>query len=261
MRGKYLPHLRIRGSALLWRIRSSLWDRPIYRHFIRIWKLFRPGLLKNCLVDLDTEIVIEGFPRSSNTFAVHAFLLSQDRPVKVAHHLHDGYQIAYAVDNDIPCLVLIRSPEGSVASWLLKSPQMKSREILKLYIRFHELVLKYIDYVIVARYEDVTSDFGSVITRLNDKYGLNFNSFEHTPENLDKVFGRISENWDSRVEKSGQPVELSVSFPTQQKQEAKKSVLKRIYEEDADLLRQAQQIYDELVRSTGATQCGSLEGG
>ncbi len=34
------------------------------------------------LVTKDTEIVIEGYPRSANTFAVAAFLVAQGLPVK-----------------------------------------------------------------------------------------------------------------------------------------------------------------------------------
>lgn len=43
---------------------------------------------RDLVVARDTEIVIEGYPRSANTFAVAAFLLAQGRPVKIAHHLH-----------------------------------------------------------------------------------------------------------------------------------------------------------------------------
>jgi len=43
---------------------------------------------RHLLVTKDTEIVIEGYPRSANTFAVVAFLLAQGHPVKIAHHLH-----------------------------------------------------------------------------------------------------------------------------------------------------------------------------
>ena len=35
--------------------------------------------------DPHVDIVIEGFPRSANSFAVHAFRVAQDRPVRIAH--------------------------------------------------------------------------------------------------------------------------------------------------------------------------------
>jgi hypothetical protein len=43
---------------------------------------------KNQVVDKETHLVIEGFPRSANTFAVAAFKYSQKGSIKIAHHLH-----------------------------------------------------------------------------------------------------------------------------------------------------------------------------
>src|SRR2546422_7828125 len=49
-----------------------------------------------------TEMMIEGYPRSGNTFAVAAFRLAQQRPVIVAHHLHSPAQVLEAVRRRIP---------------------------------------------------------------------------------------------------------------------------------------------------------------
>lgn len=66
----------------------------------------------NMLVESDTELVIEGFERSGNTFAVVAFETAQPRPVKTAHHLHAAAQVVSAVRMGVPTLLLIRPPEG-----------------------------------------------------------------------------------------------------------------------------------------------------
>ena len=49
-----------------------------------------------CAERLHTELVIEAFPRSANTFATVAFQLSQPAPVRVAHHLHAPAQVTEA---------------------------------------------------------------------------------------------------------------------------------------------------------------------
>lgn len=49
----------------------------------------------------DTQL-IEGFPRSGNTFAVAAFDLAQARPVEVAHHGHASAQVIEAVRRTSP---------------------------------------------------------------------------------------------------------------------------------------------------------------
>ena len=60
---------------------------------------------RNLLVKKDTEIVIEGYPRSANTFAVAAFLLAQGRPVKIAHHLQVPAQVIQGVQWNITTIV------------------------------------------------------------------------------------------------------------------------------------------------------------
>ena len=58
----------------------------------------------------ETDIVIEGFPRSANTFAVAAFQYAQRRPLTIARHTHAPAQIMLASRANIPCLVLIKFP-------------------------------------------------------------------------------------------------------------------------------------------------------
>src|SRR5205814_3293356 len=60
----------------------------------------------------ETEVVIEGFPRSGNTFAVAAFHYAQrPRDVKIAHHAHVPAQLLSAVRLGLPAVVLVRDPE------------------------------------------------------------------------------------------------------------------------------------------------------
>src|SRR4051794_35640317 len=60
--------------------------------------------------DRTTDIVIEGFPRSGNTFAVVAFRLAQSRAMQVAHHLHIPAQLLWADRVGMPSMVLVRNP-------------------------------------------------------------------------------------------------------------------------------------------------------
>lgn len=45
----------------------------------------------------DTELVIDGSTRSATTFAVYSFQLSQDRPVRLAHHLYAPAQLGVVI--------------------------------------------------------------------------------------------------------------------------------------------------------------------
>jgi len=141
----------------------------------------------------DTEIVIEGFPRSANTFAVAAFTFAQGRPVKIARHLHAPAQVIAAVRRGIPCVVVIRKPRDAVLSQLVRAPHVSAEQALKDYIRFYRSIAPYRDKFVVGRFEEVTTDFGEVIRRVNARFGANFKLFKHTDENLQKVFHMVEE--------------------------------------------------------------------
>ncbi len=132
--------------------------------------------------------MIEGFPRSGNDFAVTAFQLAQPRPVKTADHVHAAAQIKRAARMGIPACVLIRRPEEAVRSLVVKYPFLRPSDALRGYARFYESCWRYRDDFVIARFEEVTQDFGRVIGRINDRFGTRFERFEGTVENERRVF-------------------------------------------------------------------------
>src|SRR5438552_16073334 len=58
--------------------------------------------------DPGVDLATEGFPRSANSFAVHAFRVAQDRPVRIAHHLHAPPQAIAAGRAPVAALVHLR---------------------------------------------------------------------------------------------------------------------------------------------------------
>jgi hypothetical protein len=145
------------------------------------------------VVQSGTELVIEGYPRSANTFAAFAFQLSQPRTVRLAHHLHAPAQIAAAADRGVPVLVPVRRPRDCAISIAIRSPHVSLAQALDAYRRFHEAVLAYRDSCHVARFEDITSDFGRVVEGLNGRFGTAFTPFVHTQENVERVYAMIEE--------------------------------------------------------------------
>jgi len=85
-------------------IRSVLGQRPwLYFALQRLRQSYR-----HLLVTEDTEIVIEVYPSSANTFAVAAFLLVQGRSVRIERHLLVPAQVIQTVRWGIPTIILIR---------------------------------------------------------------------------------------------------------------------------------------------------------
>ena len=87
--------IAVRARAVRWRAWQRWAGHPSYLQLARR----RKG---RAVVGPDTELVIEGFPRTANTFAVFAFQTAQARPVRVAHHLHAPIQVTVAARRPPP---------------------------------------------------------------------------------------------------------------------------------------------------------------
>jgi hypothetical protein len=145
------------------------------------------------VISTGTELVIDGYTRSASTFAVYAVQLAQERPLRLAHHLHAPAQLIAAARQGVPALLLIREPRGAVLSQLVREPGVAMRDALAAYVRFHECLLAYQDRLVVGEFETVTHDFGSVIRRLNARFGLELTEFAHTPRNTRDCFAMIAQ--------------------------------------------------------------------
>jgi len=94
----------LRPATILARVR---WEaRVVAGRFP--WAAERFVLPAGSRITGETEVVIDGFPRSGNTFAVVAFRQAQSRRVSVAHHGHVPALAIEAHRRGVPALVLIR---------------------------------------------------------------------------------------------------------------------------------------------------------
>jgi hypothetical protein len=133
-----------------------------------------------------TELVIDGYTRCATTFAVYALQLSQPTPVRLAHHLHAPAQLIEAARRRVPALALIREPQGAILSQLIREPGVALPDALVAYSRFYTCLLPYRESFVIGEFKDVTNDFGSVVRRLNARFGTTFAEFAHTEPNLNE---------------------------------------------------------------------------
>jgi hypothetical protein len=145
------------------------------------------------VIDDTTEMVIDGYTRSASTFAVYALQLPQARPVRLAHHLHAPAQLIAGVRAGLPTLLVLREPRGAILSQLIREPGVAMRDALVAYCRFHECLRPYADGMVVAEFANVTHDFGSVVRRLNAKFGMSLNEFVHTPDAMRECLAMIEQ--------------------------------------------------------------------
>lgn len=192
----------------------------------------RPAYVR-LAVSKKTQLVIEGFPRSANTFAVVA--MNESNPyVDIAHHLHVPAQIIQAVQWNIPTLVLIRDPKNAVASMVLREPEMSVLQGLKNYIFFYESIQSYKSGYIVAIFEDVIRDYSQIINSLNMRFSTNFQLFLHTNTSQNKVFDTI-ETFDANF--------LKASRPNNNRTKLKIEIIEGMEHEYSHFLARAQEIY------------------
>jgi len=158
-----------------------------------IFPLYRlVGVYQNQIVNSSTELVIEGFPRSASTFCYYALQCAQGRPVKIATHLHMPAHPIRACRLKIPTLVLIRHPRDAVSSAMVREPYMSLNVFLERYLVFYKSLEPYKNKVVLADFKEVTSDFSTVIERINDKFNKNYDLLEYTEENLYQIQYAIS---------------------------------------------------------------------
>jgi hypothetical protein len=136
------------------------------------------------LLSEGTEVVIEGFPCSGNSFAVAAFAQAQPEAVSIAHHTHAPGHLIAAVRRGLPAVALIREPEDAVPDFVTTRPAVTVGQALRGYARFYGPLLEHRTGLVVAPYQEVVTDLGAVIRRVNERFGTEFREFEHTEENV-----------------------------------------------------------------------------
>ncbi|MCB4457238.1 hypothetical protein [Leisingera sp. McT4-56] len=206
---------------------------PVFRHF-------GPKRARGLLIGPETEVVIEGFPRSANTFSVVAFRAAGNRSVKLAHHLHAEAQIVAGVRRGLPTMVLIRAPESAVRSYCVFYEGADENKALRLWISFYRRMLPLQNHIYIADFRRVVSDFGAVTSEFNAAFKTDFACFDHSEENVAAVYAEIEEI----ARRTHKVAERRIARPSEAKSRAQDAIE---YNFDPGLLEQANALYTRLL--------------
>jgi len=220
-----------------------------YNYIYQIYiKYIRKHLLGKELyfVNKTTDIIIEGFPRSANTFCYKAFSLAQNKSLKIAHHTHLSSQIIKGVKLGIPTLVLIRRPLDTVISHYLKDKLANPFISILNYINFYKKILPYKNKFIVGEFNQIINNLDKIIEKINDKYNIDFKIFYPTKKNIKKAFILI----DIANEIRGQNSPFQSSKPRIEKKIAKEKIKKDLLKDKTfkKKLRRAELLYRLMVQ-------------
>ncbi len=174
-----------------WRDYFYGWQVKLGRYPSLYYLLFAHRFPYNHMrVTPNTELCIEGFPRSANSYAVVAFKLVNPK-VKVAHHLHVPAQVLKSVELHIPTVLLIRAPEDAVTSFLIFQ---RSREVdyyLNLYRKFYETLLPVVDRVLVIDFRLVVGDVNQMIAGINTRFHRDYALIEPLDDRKADILSRL----------------------------------------------------------------------
>jgi len=94
-----------------------------------------------------TKFLLDGYPRSGNTFAASLVKYIFGKDVFV-HHFHAIAPIKIALRKDIPVFILIRDPKEAITSNYLKTFALKHKEIPKEVDKtlLNNLIIEYSNY-------------------------------------------------------------------------------------------------------------------
>lgn len=229
------------GVQLHWQLRGIFVRYPIYRVIAKLHHSERA-------VDDDTDIIIDGFPRSGNTFAVTAFKYAQEGDVKVSSHLHAPIEVITAVTNNIPAIVLVRDPEDAAISFMIMlSGNVSGKAALEYYIRFYESLLPYQDKFVTCSFETATTNFGLAIDAVNNKNDRSFGVFDHSQESVDNCFDIIDREYKAW---RGVIRELNVSRPSDSRKDLKAELRSQLRKPELkDVRDRAFQVYQRFMES------------
>lgn len=187
-------------------------------------------------VSADTELVIEGFARSGNTFSKLAFEFAQPKQVKLLTHLHTAAAVIAAVRMQIPTVVLIRKPEDAILSAFIQGERWTIKQQLKRYLSFYMPIFSYNEEYLIALFDEVVDDFAKVIHLVNERFGTTFEEFVHTPENVNKCF-RIMDEYHLEKYRDKEVVEMHVNRPSEERKRVKESIGLKYHSPELKVLR------------------------
>lgn len=177
------------------------------RLYIFVLHLKRVGhWSRSWIVGRKTDITIEGYPRSGNSFAQSAFSNAQKEKYVLATHVHSSAQIVRSAQLQKPTMVLLRRPEQACLSLVALAAEMgdiplETESDLKKaegflignfteYRLFYERVLEVKEHIIIAEFSQVISDLGEVIRRVNNRFGTAFDIYDNSEDNDSGIFER-----------------------------------------------------------------------
>ena len=113
--------------------------------------------IKKFFINKNTDLVIEGFPRSGNSF-LEAFFKILNKNIIWAHHTHRVAQVKRGSKKNLPVILLIRDPsEATKSAYFFYKKKLSYNFLIKEYIGFYESLIIYKKNTIVLDFKKINN--------------------------------------------------------------------------------------------------------
>lgn len=174
----------------------NLLGHPLVFRTVAVLRNRQLGLLR--WVTPDTDLLIEGFPRSANTYFMRIIRAATMEQLRIASHLHRPEQISMAVHYGVPGVVIFREPLECVASLIVRNSDYAVSDSLRRYERFCTAALASNPVkTLLLDFTDVTSDPAAHATGVLSYFGFN-----HKHINADLIAEATRDTREAKMESS-----------------------------------------------------------
>ena len=201
----------------------------------------------------DTRLVVEGYPRSSNSYAVDMIgeaAIGFVHRSKIGHHTHEVANLQIADAYGIPKVILIRAPEDAILSFHIYSQAPIARCATK-YADFYAGAIKLLGKnTAVIHFRDIIGDFSRVIARINAIGDFNIPEDQDYDMIRTRALGLVR----GRLAKaSAEDAMRQVAAPNEEREEIKKALRADVQTFLNDHPR-AQRVYARMMEKAGLEQ-------
>lgn len=228
------------------------------RRIFRVFRLFvstRPTLyfcyarLGNLKFQLNstTEVLVDSYPRSANSFFEAAFTRAHCGRVEVAHHSHAAAQVLAGVRRGLPAIVLLRDPQEAIASFFeMHGGGLPIWLCTQEYIEFYSKLIPVLDKLIVVDTASIEQRFYDLMLLLKEQHGLSVEPYVIDNNVRQELFSDVDLTGKAR---NGSTTERYSDALSTEAKERRRAALSEIRNElqapsNADRFDKAKAIYD-----------------
>lgn len=190
------------------------------------------------------DVVVDGFPRSANTYVWYALKASVEPKYVVRGHTHAASTLKAAVAAEKPVMLLVREPDGAVSSLYQLLNGVSLESCLNSYARFYTQCYSLKRRLYIAEFNDVINDFGAVSQDFYDRFGLDWPAYHKNEANEFLVNDAIE--YANRRRNLGEVREAGIARPSAHRKSAEE-VMVDLSKREHSARERARRAYHRLV--------------